>query len=41
MSGEKLFETKHAVITVMETLGVKDRVSVFGVKHSFLKKQRL
>lgn len=41
MRGDKLFEAKHAVITVMETLGVEDRVSVFGVKHCFHKKQRL
>lgn len=41
MRGDKLFEAKHAVITVMETLGVEDRVGVFCVKHSFYNNQRL
>lgn len=29
MRGDKLFEAKHAALTVMETLGVKDRVCIF------------
>lgn len=29
MRGDKQYEAKHAVITVMETLGVEDRVSFF------------
>lgn len=29
MRGDKLFEAKHAVLTVMETLGVDDRVCIF------------
>lgn len=28
MRGDKLFDAKHAVLTVMETLGIKDRVNI-------------
>lgn len=28
MRGDKFFDAKHAVLTVMETLGIKDRVNI-------------
>lgn len=29
MRGHKLFEAKHAILTVMDTLSIKDRVCIF------------